>query len=74
MTMVEGPSVRFKYAEQNKGIQQANIKGGYDIVEVSPEVAARSRYYGDVAYLDEDTGVVAIFLDPVTGRFYGQPM
>jgi hypothetical protein len=71
--MVEGTSLRFRYYDKNKGLVQALVKEGYDYVEVPPELAARSRYCGDMAWIDDDIGVVAIFVDPVTGWFYGQP-
>lgn len=43
-----------------------------NIVKVSPAVAARCRYLGDIRWIEEQA--CAMFLDEKTKEMYGQPI
>ncbi len=68
MEMSPGTSVKFRRSTSEK----AERNGGFDFVEVSAIVAQRCRYNGQMIWVDEELGVLAVFKDPVTREFYGQ--
>jgi hypothetical protein len=70
--MVEGTSLMFPRSDGVRSQRIADVSV-YEYVEVSAELAARCRYHQDIA-LVKDIGIVAIFMDTLTGTFYGQPM
>lgn len=73
MTMEPGTSFYFPTHYYIKGQRLADVTS-YLYREISPELAARCRYTGDISWLKDEDCLVAIFIDPVTDRFYGQPV
>lgn len=69
--MAEGTSVWFPYTfrEKNNTLVDRNT---VKYVDVSTEVAARCRYHGQMVLVDDEN--LAVFYDPASGRFYGQPV
>jgi hypothetical protein len=70
--MTPGTSLKFSHTEKFKSNEVIARDATYEYVEVSDDIAKRSRYTGEMMWIDEEVGAVAIFLDPVTHTFYGQ--
>lgn len=71
ITMAEGTSIWFPKTTKFHGTNLVDVSL-IKYVEITPELAERCRYYGQLVHVP-DEGHIAVFLDPVSGKFYGQP-